>query len=96
MNLKDASYCSVCSPHRSISLAGHCFPAQCCDLVFCKVVFPIIAGNDVVFFPNGERLAEILVNSFHRCCSALSGRGGQFRLCLGAAWSCARLMQEVH
>lgn len=33
------------------SVAGqHCFPAHCCDLGFCKVVFPIIAGNDDVFF----------------------------------------------
>lgn len=51
MNLNDASFsCRVYSPLTSIGLAGQCFLAQCHGLVCCKVVFPIIAGNDVVFW----------------------------------------------
>lgn len=94
MNLNNASFsCRVYSPLTSISLTGHCFPAQCHDLVFCKVVFPIIPGNDVVFFPMASvwlKLEPALLIWIVWVWLGASGQGGRLRLCLGAAWSCAR------
>lgn len=95
MNLNNASFsCRVYSPLTSISLTGHCFPAQCRGLLLSG--FPRNSRERCCVFPNGERLAKILASSFDMDCSGLAGSIWAGRKVKAVFGGSLELRKEVH